>query len=55
MSKFYEHITESMWGDIHRRNSGEVVRKEDEIPESIKEALAAYIDIFVHGIDVADV
>ena len=55
MSKFYEHITESMWGDIHRRNSGEVVRKEDEIPESIKEALAAYIDIFVHGIDGADV
>ena len=24
------NITESMWGDIHRRNSGEIIRKEDD-------------------------
>ena len=27
---FKTYIKESMWGDIHRRNSGETVRKEDQ-------------------------
>ena len=49
------NLNENLWADLQDRSSGEVTRKEDEIPESIKEALAAYIDIFVHGIDGADV
>ena len=31
MSKFYEHITESVWADIHRRSNGTQERQEDNV------------------------
>ena len=46
MSKFYEHITESVWTDMQKRSSGEEFRREDDIPEDIKEVLSRYINMF---------
>ena len=39
-------VNESAWGDMMRRSSGEITRKEDEIPQEIQKALASYIDMF---------
>ena len=41
-------LNESLWSDIQDRNSGEVIRKEDEIPEDIKKALDVYMNIFAY-------
>ena len=40
---FKTYIKESMWGDIHRRNSGEVIRKEDDINNLELTDLADYL------------
>ena len=45
MSKYYEHITESVWSDIHKRSNGEQIRKEDTFQELLRRyvALFAYV------------
>ena len=46
MSKFYEYIEESLWGNIRDRVNGDTERKEDEVPEHIKKVLSRYIELF---------
>ena len=46
MSKFYEYIDESVWSDIQKRSMGKQIRKENEVPEDIKEVLGRYIVLY---------
>ena len=39
-------VNESAWGDMMRRSSGDIIRKEDEVLQKIQKALASYIDMF---------
>ena len=41
--KKLSHIVESMWGDIHRRNSGEVTRKENDVNHLNRDEMYDYI------------
>ena len=44
--KKLSNISESMWGDIHRRNSGEVARKEDDVNFMDFETFGEYLRNF---------
>ena len=42
------NVTESVWTDMQDRGTGDLEKKEDEIPEQFKKVLAIYIHTFAH-------
>ena len=42
------NVTESVWTDMQDRGTGDIQKKEDEIPEQFKKVLAIYIHTFAH-------
>ena len=43
MSRFYEHIDESIWSDMQDRSAGEKIRREDDVNLMDKDTLYDYI------------